>query len=296
MAQVRAHSCRCGSRSGIGPLIGVPTDTMASRRLRTRYPGTCAACSTAIAAGSTAWWDSDAKTLRCADCEAPESTESPPTLETGTAGGSAQREFERRHAKREERVRAAHPRVGGLLLAAFDDPHSTKAWSTGAEGERRVAATLDALAADGVVILHDRRIPRTKANIDHLVVAPSGVWVVDSKHYTGRVERRDVGSFFRPDERLFVGTRDCSKLLGGMVPQVEAVRAAVSYLEEPPVIPVLCFVDAEWGLFTKPFRLNEVLVIWPKALVKAIQATEQARHPLAVQELAGRLAAALPPA
>ncbi|MGI8806579.1 MAG: hypothetical protein ACR2KK_01750, partial [Acidimicrobiales bacterium] len=33
-----------------------------------------------------------------------------------------------------------------------------------------------------------------------------------------------------------------------------------------PVRPGLCFVDAEWGLFAKPFELDGVLVTWAKAL------------------------------
>jgi hypothetical protein len=40
------------------------------------------------------------------------------------------------------------------------------------------------------VVLHDRRIPGRRSNIDHLVIARSGVWVVDTKRYRGKVERR----------------------------------------------------------------------------------------------------------
>ncbi|MEV4421445.1 NERD domain-containing protein, partial [Patulibacter sp. NPDC049589] len=32
-----------------------------------------------------------------------------------------------------------------------------------------------------VVVLHDRRVPRTHANIDHIAIAPSGIWVIDTK-------------------------------------------------------------------------------------------------------------------
>lgn len=57
---------------------------------------------------------------------------------------------------------------------------------------------------EGVIALHDRRVPGTKGNIDHLAVGPGGVYIVDAKRYEGKVERRDVGSFFRPDARLYV--------------------------------------------------------------------------------------------
>lgn len=39
-------------------------------------------------------------------------------------------------------------------------------------------------------MLHDRRVPGSRANVDHLVIGRSGVWVVDSKAYRAPV---DVG-------------------------------------------------------------------------------------------------------
>jgi hypothetical protein len=35
--------------------------------------------------------------------------------------------------------------------------------------------------------------------------------------------------------------------------------------------PALCFVDGEWGLFSRPFDLNGVHITRPKALVTAIE-------------------------
>jgi Nuclease-related domain. len=32
-------------------------------------------------------------------------------------------------------------------------------------------------------VVHDRRIPRSRANIDHIVIAPRGIYVIDTKHY-----------------------------------------------------------------------------------------------------------------
>jgi hypothetical protein len=40
------------------------------------------------------------------------------------------------------------------------------------------------------VVLHDREVPGTRANIDHLVVAGDGVWVVDTKRWAGVCDRR----------------------------------------------------------------------------------------------------------
>jgi hypothetical protein len=189
--------------------------------------------------------------------------------EAGVAGASARAENERRSRRREERVRSRFPRLGGLVLAVTDDPQTTKAWATGADGEERVGASLDRLTTSGAVVLHDRQMPGSRANIDHIVVAPSGVWVVDAKRYRGKVERRDHGRLFRPDLRLHVGGRDCSKLVAGMAKQVAAVRRALDD-EGIAVHPVLCFTGSEWPAFADPFTVDTVLVTWPKALVKTI--------------------------
>jgi len=89
-------------------------------------------------------------------------------IDPGTPGASARREFERRKTRHEERVRTSHPKLGGLILALSDEKQSTTAWDVGAVGEERLGRDLDRLASATVRLLHDRRIPRSKANIDHL--------------------------------------------------------------------------------------------------------------------------------
>ena len=176
-----------------------------------------------------------------------------PATHPGVAGGSARAEHERRVAKHEARVRERHPRLGGLILALADEPQHARAWKTGAVGEERVGARLDGLAGDGVLALHDRRIPGTRANIDHLAIGPSGIFVIDAKRYVdAKIEVRRNGGFFSPvTERLFVGGRDQTKLIAGLASQVAAVYACLDgqgELEHVPVQPVLAFVDALFPL------------------------------------------------
>ena len=60
------------------------------------------------------------------------------------------------------------------------------AWRRGAAGERRTARLLDPLERHGWAVLHDLAVPGSRANIDHLVIGPGGVFVIDSKQYRGR--------------------------------------------------------------------------------------------------------------
>ena len=62
------------------------------------------------------------------------------------------------------------------------------AWRRGAAGERRTARLLAALERHGWAVLHDLAVPGSRANIDHLVIGPGGVFVIDSKQYRGRLQ------------------------------------------------------------------------------------------------------------
>jgi len=52
------------------------------------------------------------------------------------------------------------------------------------------AELLDRLGGRHWVVLHDLAVPGSRANIDHLVIGPTGLWVVDSKSYRSRVRAR----------------------------------------------------------------------------------------------------------
>lgn len=183
------------------------------------------------------------------------------------AGASARREYERRRARDEARLRDNWGPFGGLAVALTPERQSTRAWSTGAIGEERVGRLLDQIAGPHVGVLHDRRIPNSRANIDHLVVTGDAVWVIDTKRYKGRPQLRVEGGIIRSRrEYLLVGSRDQTKLLDGVDRQVEIVQDVV----DVPVLGVLCFVDAEWPLIGGSFTARGVNVLWPRKLVSRL--------------------------
>ena len=190
------------------------------------------------------------------------------SLVVGHAGASARREYDRRRQKRADRIRARHPRLGGLILALSDDPHSTTAWARGARGEELLAGRLDAAAGAALRLLHDRRIPDTKANIDHLAITATGVYVTDAKRYQGKPQLQIDGGLLRPQvERLLVGRRDCTHLVSGVSRQVDVVRQLLATTHpEVPVHGVLCFVEADWPLIGGDFTTHDIHVMWPKKL------------------------------
>jgi hypothetical protein len=239
-------------------------------------PDTCIACGGAIAAGLQAEWNAGTRRVTCLAClsqdEHVDLTAFPAALDRGSPGASAKRRHDLLRERREDAARKKFGRrLGRVYLAFTTEPQSARAWSVGSRGERVVGEYLESLH-DGqrVIVLHDRKMPGSRANIDHIAICRSGVYVVDAKNYAGKVERIDKGGWFSTDLRLYVGRRDCTSLASGVARQAAIVRDAAS--EGAPsevalaVKPMLCFVGAEWSLFAEPFRLNDVWIGWPKAL------------------------------
>jgi hypothetical protein len=277
-----------------------------------RRPDVCAACGTPLDVAARAEWNPSLKIVTCLGCverrtdiepERP-SVEAEPAarpFERGTPGASAGRKYDKLHDQREEHVKQnLGRRFGGLYLALSNEPQSIRAWGIGSRGERRLGEYLESLHDESsVVVLHDRRIPGSRANIDHIAVCRNGIYAIDAKNYQGRVQRIDKGGWFSTDERLYVGQRDCTKLVSGMTKQVEAIRSALGEALaqefEVDVKAALCFVDAEWSLFAKPFRLEGVWVGWGEPFGHRLLADGplDGAH---LMMLARRVAFALPPA
>jgi hypothetical protein len=103
------------------------------------------------------------------------------------------------------------PQAGlvGLAVAAlvgwrlrFRPSEQARAWQRGAHGERHTARLLDRLTRDGFVVFHDMAVPGSDANVDHLVIGPTGLFVIDSKQWTGSVNQSADGLAWHDHYRL----------------------------------------------------------------------------------------------
>jgi hypothetical protein len=137
--------------------------------------------------------------------------------------------------------------LGGLAVVAaawglrFRPSPDAVAWRRGAAGERRTARLLARLERQGWAVLHDLAVPGSGANIDHLVIGPGGVFVVDSKQYRGRLQ-------LDPSGRLWHGPYPLTPTLRAV--SFEADRAA-QVLHNPgvAVVPIVAVHGAQvpWG-------------------------------------------------
>ena len=137
--------------------------------------------------------------------------------------------------------------LGGLAAMAagwalrFRPSPDAVAWRQGAAGERRTAHLLDPLERHGWAVLHDLAIPRSRANLDHLVIGPGGVFVIDSKQHRGRLQLDSSG-------RLWHGRYPLAPTLQAV--SFEADQAA-QVLPDPgvAVVPIVAVHGAQvpWG-------------------------------------------------
>ena len=132
-----------------------------------------------------------------------------------------------------EQSRLAAERVARLKRQLDLAERATKSWDTGAVGERVVADRLSQLIPHGWYVLHDVHWPgRPKAILDHVLVGPGGIVVVDAKNWTGEVR---VSSGV-----LWQGRYSRTQSVEGALAQCAAVASVLSPPHRRLVRPLIC--------------------------------------------------------
>lgn len=140
--------------------------------------------------------------------------------------------------------------------------------------DRHLGAHLDKELRGLGDVLHDVAFPPRDARVDHVVVAPSGIWLVDSIHLTGRVERRAHGQRNSAEQRLYLDGVERMDL----VDQLGILRHAHGRLRaldvgDVPIHRVVCVIDAVWPLMGRPFQTRDVWITWPRALSEKVRSS-----------------------
>ncbi|TQJ68965.1 nuclease-like protein [Arthrobacter sp. SLBN-100] len=161
-----------------------------------------------------------------------------------------------------EQSRLAAERVARLKRQLDQAERTTKAWDAGGVGERVVAEKLSELVPRGWYVLHDVHWPgRPKANLDHVLVGPGGVVVVDAKNWTGEVK---VSSGV-----LWQGRYARTQAVEGALAQCAAVASVLAPPHRRMVRPLICMA-AQPDLFG--VTSSDVAVVGAQRVVGAIEA------------------------
>ncbi|MFI6504631.1 nuclease-related domain-containing protein [Nonomuraea typhae] len=126
---------------------------------------------------------------------------------------------------------------------------SVPAWRRASVAERRTEGQLKRLERSGYRTLHARAIPGSEAQIDHLVIGPTGVYAVDSEKWDKRLPVR-----VQMGKKLFHGPFDMKARLAEA--KMEATQASEliskAYGREVSVVPSLAIYGppVPWKIMT----------------------------------------------
>jgi hypothetical protein len=165
-----------------------------------------------------------------------------------------------------------------------------RAWRQVARGERRTGMLLDRLTEHGWQVLHDRAAPGCRAGIGHLVIGPTGVFVVESKNLRRLLD-------WRPGVGWVYGDHSLASLLGPTRSAVGAVNRALADILGPLRVvtrPVWC-VHGTWVLPQRELMVEDVLLVGPHRVTRTLAGGPARLGPDAVASIAAAAADRLPP-
>jgi nuclease-like protein len=185
-------------------------------------------------------------------------------------------------------------RLTGLAAAAalgwrlwFRPSSDTLAWRRGAQGEQRTARLLAPLERHGYQVFHDLAIPGSAANVDHLVVGPTGLFVIDSKRYRGHLHY-SAG-------RLWHGRRPLDRTLETLWWEATQVAETLGFGPDLHVYPVLCVHVARLP-WLRELLVDGIPVLAAGTLRPALRVIRQALSPEQVELVAAQVRAGFQPA
>lgn len=153
----------------------------------------------------------------------------------------------------------------GVAVWRSRQPSRWRSWLQGAKAERRTGKLLNSLRRDGWGVLHDRSIPRSRANLDHVLAHPSGNFLiyVDTKAWhaakaTIRVDRN----------RLMYGPWNQG-------PKAETVAWEASRLSEGTGMRVIPMIVVDGGKVNGDVLIfNDVYVVSANVLLRTLDAIQ----------------------
>jgi hypothetical protein len=157
----------------------------------------------------------------------------------------------------------------------FRPPPEVGVWKRQAVMQRRTGAVLRNLGAEGYLVLHDITLPGRLDSLDHLVIGPTGIWVVESWGHPG----------LRPVAVPPATVR-------GLRARSEAVAEALAGWARVPVRALLC-VHGRWSVPPRPSA--DIGVATPDRLPEVVRDGPTAQ-PTDLELATSRLLQALRPA
>ncbi|MFJ5176691.1 nuclease-related domain-containing protein [Streptomyces griseoviridis] len=165
-------------------------------------------------------------------------------------------------AARARHLRTPAVRIATALRIPTQREREAARWDAGAEGERRTAARLRALEGADWTVLHDRALPGSRANLDHVVISPGRhpvVLLLDSKRWSTRHRLASDG------HRLWHGEQDVTDRLHGLHHETRRLTDILG----GPVVPV---VVMDGPTINRPLDVDGITIVPAWSLVSELPA------------------------
>ena len=162
--------------------------------------------------------------------------------------------------------------AAGVALAVWRwrRPSPWRRWLQGARAEYRTGRLLNRLRREGWGVLHDRKIPRSRANLDHVMTHPSGdllVYVDTKAMHAKNADIRMVGG------RLMYGPWSLAQ-------KVETVAWEARRLHEETGLPTLAVIAVDGGRVNgQSIVFNGVHVVESGSLLRFLDSVQPGRLP-----------------
>lgn len=138
------------------------------------------------------------------------------------------------------------------------------------EHERdRFAAFLDRHLHASSVVLHARSIPGDAPTADHVVVAPSGIWLVDVLHATGRLQVHTHGTPRAGATVLRIDGKNMTDSIDRIDWRTESVAGllALAGLAAVSIRRAVCVTGCEWPRESHGFHVHGTEIVRPERFV-----------------------------
>lgn len=153
---------------------------------------------------------------------------------------------------------------GGLLIflgichfmKASENRQSSKLFEYGRKGEEKVASTFEKELPDSFWLLNDMvidlggLIKKKQAQIDHIVVGPGGIFVIETKAYTGRLRAGRNETELTQEKWNSKGKKEIKKLTNPVLQNEYHIDVLKKYMTKkglmiPSIYSVIVFTNSK---------------------------------------------------
>lgn len=142
-----------------------------------------------------------------------------------------------------------------------------KSWNKGIEGEKTVAHYLNQLP-ENYFIFNDLKFPGSYGNLDHVVIGPNGIFVIETKNYDGFFIVKEDGWYYKKGNYI----KESQSQPGKQV--MRNVMSLKKFLEKNNVNMYGVWIDPIVTLVNNNFKINEkpknYKVLYPSAIPEYI--------------------------